>query len=116
MSIQIDQNDDEILDVTVKKANGDAADLASCQLFFAMRPSKGSSIIVLQKSTVDGIVISTPTTDGTAEITIDGADTADFETKYLDRDLVWQLDAIDSTNKRVTLATGLITVARDLVP
>lgn len=123
-ALEIDQNDDEALDIQVRMPPeapatiGDPADLTDCDLHWAVRPSKASSVLVLDKSTdtADGIEITTPATDGQATITLTPADTASIDAKYLDRTLSWELDATDSTGKEITLARGTLIIHRDLVP
>lgn len=116
--LTVDQNDDEVINIAVKKADGTAADLSGCKLDFAVRSSRGASTVLIAKSSAGvspGITIVSPATAGNAKIAFVPADTADLDVKYLGRDLVWELDGVDSVNHEITLARGTIVINRDLV-
>lgn len=115
MTLTVDQGDDEVIVITVLTPDGDAADLTDCTLAFAIRPSKGSDVVLIAKSTGDGIEVEAPATNGIARITLVPADTADLDSKYLGREMPCELDATDSVGKEITLARDTIVINRDLV-
>lgn len=127
INLEIDQGDDEVLratttvptDPTNPASPREPANLTGCTLRFAIRTSAAVAPLLTKSSGLGGGITiedqTNPGTKGKVTIAIAAAETAALDAKFTNRDLRWELEAIDTGNKTTTLAKGKIVINRDLV-
>jgi hypothetical protein len=108
----ITRGDTEQFTITVIDADGDPQNLAGCTLFFtARRQTFAGAIVIAKKSPSDGIVIDSPSTLGTATLTISPTDTASVERKLL---LAYDVQLKDGADNIYTIDTGEMILEPDV--
>jgi len=90
--------------------------LTGCELWFYVKADTDDpdSAAVIQKSTGSGITV-TDVLLGLATVSIDPIDTVDLPKKYLNVDLLYEVQVQDATNKIITVADGTIEIEADIV-
>lgn len=113
----IDQGDDEVLDITVRAANGTASDLTGWTLWFYVKRSKtdADEDALLKKTTGDGIAHTAPESGGLATVTIDADETASLVAGDTNKELYWVCQGQGPDSKVITLARGRMVIQADLL-
>lgn len=111
LDIALQRNGDYQETWNLTNGDGTPLDLSSLTLELEVRPAGGSPILYSSaeetgSSTVSGIRIATPATDGDFQVTIRGADFADLDGEQEIVRLAWDLRIIQSNGIRSIYARG----------
>ncbi len=109
-NFEMHQGDDVSVAFSVTDDAGAVVDLTGTTVVWRMAPSKYSASPSISKSTASGITV-TDAVGGKFTVAIDAADTAGLGGIYYH-----EAQVTDAGGKVTTVATGWLTVTRELIP
>lgn len=128
-SIELTRGDDELINFVVRDPNGVGAevddystwplvDLTGCSLWFYIKSSSNlaDAEALVAKGPTDVVVDPDQSANkGEASVALVPADTASIDRSYLDRQLHYEVQLKDASDKISTVARGRVIIAADFV-